>query len=251
MNPYPKISESSVKICPTDVLSVDLDGTLLHSEPEAIAVRGRSGYRYMSGRTAELLIRISRQMPTIIATGRNMQSVRRMTGQIPEFRCYGFILENGFVVRTEMNDTISVRQCWDELAGYFSGWERLDGYENCLGMIPPSSEENPEENIRLAMADMGNQGFIYREHHKIFIYPSMPSKLSGCRALGVMPLIAVGDEVNDVDILEAARYAGTLSIAHNSVKHIVLQKQGYCSPLSSHAASEDLLQWVERTLEKL
>ncbi|NJL59926.1 MAG: HAD hydrolase family protein [Desulfobacteraceae bacterium] len=234
-----------------EVLSVDLDGTLLHSEPEAIAVWGRSGYRYMSSKAAEFLIRISRQIPIVIATGRNAQSVRRLTEQIPELRCYGFVLENGFVIKTELDSKLSVHSRWDEIAGYFPDWERLGGYENCLGLIPPPSAENPEKRISQVLADTGQQGFLYRENHKIFIYPFMPSKLSGCRALGVFPLIAIGDEVNDADILEAAEYAGTLSSAHNSVKQIVLKKQGYCSPLSSHAAAEDLLQWVERTLERL
>jgi len=81
------------------VLAVDLDGTLLHPEPEAIAVWSRSRYQYMSAMAARLLEEISHQMPVAIASARNAQSVKILVDQLSQVNFCGFVTENGLVAR--------------------------------------------------------------------------------------------------------------------------------------------------------
>lgn len=227
------------------VLAVDLDGTLLHPEPEGIPVWGRSGYRYMSRTAGNLLARISRILPVVIATGRNAQSVRRLVYQLPHVQFEGFILENGLVARVQLEHNGTGNDEWAEVVRMLPDWERLIGYESALGLIPPPSIEEPEAILRDVLSRAGKTGHLYRDRHKLFVYPHRPSKLSGVRALGLDPFVVLGDELNDLEILRAGFHAATLTTAHEEVKRCVRDKNGYCSPLTSHAAAEDLLEWVE------
>jgi len=127
------------------------------------------------------------------------------------------------------------------------GWERLSGYESCLGLIPPRSADDPKSVITDALARAGKgEHLLYQERHKIFVYPFFPSKLSGIRSLGFEPFIVLGDELNDLDMLYAASWPATLITAHEGVKGCIRERNGYCSSFASHAATEDLLRWVLR-----
>jgi len=321
------------------VLAADLDGTLLHPEAEEIKVRGRSGYRYLSRKSADLLSEISHYLPIVIATGRNAQSVERLVCQLPDVNFYGFVMENGFVARNSLlvqvsdlnqpavsdlnqpavsdlnqpavsglnqpavsdlnqpavsdlnqpsvsdlnqpavsdlnqpavsdlnqpavsdlnqpavsdlnqRQEIASEDKWSDVVSLLPEWERLTGYENCLGLIFPSYVENPQAILRNALIKQNKRGYLYQERHKIFVYPSVPSKLSGIRALGADPLIVLGDERNDLDMLRAGLYCGTLSTAHEAVKHLVQEKNGYCASAGSHEAAELLLIWIKERIFK-
>jgi len=231
------------------VLAIDLDGTLLHPEPEAVPVWGRSGYRYMSGKSAELLAEISNLIPVVIATGRNAQSVQRLVCQLENVSFCGFVTENGLVSRRYLK-AINYQDKWDDVTGLLPDWERLSGYEECLGLMIPLYAEEPEKIVAEVLVRRGKTGHIYRENRKLFVYPFMPSKLSGIRDLGFEPFIALGDEVNDLDMLDAAAYPATLITAHKDVRHCVRKKKGYCSDQISHAATEVLLKYVGEKLRE-
>jgi len=238
-------------------IAVDLDGTLLHPEPEAIRVWGRSGYRYMSKIVAGFLVHISRSLPLIIATGRNAHSVHNLVKQIDELKVSGFVMENGLVARTQLFPECKTESYkmgifaenqnadkWESLASMLPDWERLTGYEECAGFVFPPDAENPKAILENALSRSGKTGFIYQEDHKIFVYPSFPSKLAGIRALGFEPFIALGDEFNDLEMLRAGVYQATSADAHEAVKKCVREKQGYCSPFAGHRAAEDILAWA-------
>ncbi len=234
------------------VLVTDLDDTLLHPEPEAIRVWGRSGHRYLSRGAAILLSELSRMLPVVIATGRNAISVQRMVEQLGEVNFHGFVLENGLVTRRELdNGQMAADDEWDEVARLLPDWERVVGYENCLCMISPPAVPHPRAMMEDALRRVDKRGCVlYQERHKTFVYPHAPSKLSGIRALDMDPLIVVGDELNDLDMLEVAFHSGTLSTAHEAVRQCVRRKNGYCSPLASHAATEDLLAWAMKVRDE-
>ncbi len=241
------------------IIAVDLDGTLLHPEPEAIPVMGRSGYRYLSKTAADILAEISRTMPVVIATGRNARSVQKLVCQLDHVNFCGFVMENGYVSKicldnddnNDNNNDILGENEWNEVASMLPDWERLVNYEKILGLIIPSYVENPKEVLLDALACKGKTGYLYQENHKIFVCPSFPSKLRGISALGYDPFIVIGDEINDLDLLRAGSYPATLTTAHKDVKQLVRKRNGYCSPLVSHAATEDLLEWAGRIILEL
>ena len=130
-------------------LIVDLDGTLLHEEPAEIPVLGKSGYRYMSRKSADILTEISAYLPVVIATGRNALSVGRLTKQLEHISFSGFIMENGLIARKSLyREDEKKEDEWDELYDMLPGWERLEGYENCLGMIFPSHIKDPKAVVK-------------------------------------------------------------------------------------------------------
>lgn len=235
----------------TQVLVVDLDGTLLHPEPEAIAVPGRSSYRYLSKTAAHLLAEISKVIPIVIATARNAQNIKQLVEQIPNVQFCGFVTENGLVAKTHLSEKLAIKNDWHTIASLLPDWLQLTGYENCLGLIPPKSLESAETVLRNTLSQNGNDGYVYLDGHKIFVYPSMPSKLAGVHSLKFNPLITLGNDLNDLDVLNASCYTATLSTAHEKVKDIVYTKNGYCSSLVSHAATEDLLLWTYKQIAQL
>lgn len=230
-------------------LAVDLDGTLLHPETEAIAVKGSSGFQYMSKKAGNLLERISRKLPVIIATGRNAASISKLTQQLSDTCFAGFVMENGMVNRPCAAPIRKKHDPWQSLAQALKGWERLKEYENCLGVRVPDNIDSPMIAVKEAMAASRTTGFIYTEPKKVFIYPSVPGKLAGIRQLGFAPFIVIGDEKNDLDMIESSFHAGTLCTAHEDVLKFVAQQNGYCSKKTSHAAAEDMLKWAENIVD--
>ncbi len=227
------------------VLAVDLDGTLLHPEPEAIAVWGRSRYQYMSAMAAQLLAEISHQMPVAIASARNAQSVKRLVDQLPQVNFCGFVTENGLVARRSLQPVSDGSQ-WDMVANSLPHLLRITGYEQCLGLIPPKSVGNPEAILRSVLCQTGKHGHIYLDRHKIFVYPTLANKLSGLEKLGLEPWMALGNDLNDLDMLGHALHPATLADAHEKVKDMVKsQLGGYCSPAISHAGTRDILLWIK------
>lgn len=233
---------------PVPVLVVDLDGTLLHPEPEAIAVPGRTSYRYLSRTAANLLVQISKLIPTAIATARHAQNIKQLVNQLPEACFCGFVTENGLVTKTSLDNEYSIKNEWSTVVSLLPDWLQLTGYENCLGLIPPKSLTNAEAVLHHALIQSGKDGYIHLDGHKIFVYPTAFSKLAGVLSLGFNPLITLGNDLNDLDVLSVSRYPATLSTAHEQVKEVVKMKNGYCSSLVSHAATEDLLLWTYKLI---
>lgn len=227
-------------------MAVDLDGTLLHSEPAELAIPGLSGIQYMSRTTAELLGGIARRLPVIIATGRNARSVGRVLRHLNGISFKGFVLENGLLTRPRLfSEAGPTRQDpWEPICRHLPQWRRLHDYENCLGLVFPESEAFPRAAVETALAQAGVTGHIRCERRKLFVYPTPPSKRVGIRAFNVEPFIVLGDEWNDIDLLEASPHPGTLASAHGDVRRTVRFRRGYCSRWSSHPGTEDLLRWA-------
>ena len=232
-----------------NVLAVDLDGTLLHPEPEALAVWGRTRYQYLSRTAANKLAEINRVLPVVIATARHAKTVKNLVEQLPAIDFFGFVLENGLVVKNNLSEPFIANVNWDamrrhllrQLAHWLPDWSIIPGYENCVGLIPPSSLQHPEVILQQILANFEIQGHVYVDGHKLFVYPTTPSKLLGLSALKCFPLLAMGNDWNDLDMLSASLYPLSPSNAHIKVKALINANQGYCSPFVSHAATEDLL----------
>ncbi len=230
-------------------LVVDLDGTLLHPEPAAIAVWGRSGYRYMSGETAGLLARLARRLPVVIATGRNGQSVARLTRALLDIPFAGFVLENGLVARDRPESGAEPDPCWDRLYERLDGWERLQGYERCLGLIYPPELAAPKAVVARHLDRIGlARWHLYQERHKLFVYRKLPCKYQGVAALNLDPFIVLGDGTNDLSLLKQSPHPMTLYAAHPRVRELVAARRGYCSRQTGHSGAKALLHQAEAVI---
>lgn len=223
----------------------DLDGTLLHHQEESIAVMGRTGMSFLGKEAALLLAKISRVFPLIIATGRNATSTSKLVKQLPNVAFSGFVLENGFVVKQNIDDIIDYNPKWDKIAALFPNWERLPFYENCAGFVPPSTQRECAKKIAEALLkENGYHDLVYREHRKIFIYPGTIDKMRGLAILAVHPYIAMGDQINDIQMIKESTWAAMPDSGAAELKTIVQQKKGFCSLLTYHDASREMLDFA-------
>ena len=225
-------------------VAVDLDGTIVHTVPEAHVIKGRSRDCYLSAKTAALLAEISQQLPTFITTGRNAPSVAKITAQLPKVRWAGFVLENGFVVKTDLSRPYSQPKQWRFAAKVPPSWESIPGYECSAGFILPDDEKNPRQLVEQLMAESGEEGCIIFQPPKIFVYPQEPDKMLGLSRFNAAPHIALGNDFNDLQLFQHSWHPVTLAAACPELKAIAQAKDGYCSPLAAHAAAEDMLAWA-------
>lgn len=244
-----------------NALVCDLDGTLLHSQQEAIAVPGRTRSSFLSENAALLLAKISRIFPVVIATGRNARSVDKLVSQLPDVRFSGFVLENGFVVREKIDDKITISSQWERVAALFPDWERLPFYENCAGFIFSSGKADSQINrvdieSRAQYAEKilirsGYNYLVYKEKRKLFIYSGSVDKMRGLALLGVHPYIAMGDGSNDLEMFQQSDCPVGLISGAPELKEIVIQKNGFCSMQSSHSATCEMLEFAYEKIKAI
>ncbi len=238
----------TVKKTPSNIVNAvvcDLDGTLLHHQKEAIAVIGRTGVSYLGKETALLLAKISQIFPLVIATGRNATSTGNLVKQLPDVSFSGFVLENGFVVKSNIDDTLNGNTKWDKIAGLFPDWERLTFYENCAGFVPPPDQRDmAKSKAEVLLKENGYNDLVYREHRKIFIYPGTVNKMRGLSILGVHPYIAMGDQINDLQMMKESTWPAMPDSGVAELKDIIHKKKGFCSLLTHHEASREMLDFA-------
>lgn len=233
-----------------DAVVCDLDGTLLHPQQGAIAVKGRSAYSFLGKDTALLLAKISRVFPLVIATGRNAVSTGRLVRQLPDVVFSGFVLENGFVIKQNIDDTIRYNTKWDKIAAFFPDWERLEFYENCAGFIPPPTQrETAKKTAEAVLRKNGYNDLVYKENRKIFIYPGTVDKMRGLSILGIHPYIALGDQINDIEMMKESTCPAMPDSGAAELKNIVDEKKGFCSLLTSHDAAREMLEFAYKKIQ--
>lgn len=226
------------------VVAVDLDGTLLHLQPEQIEVPGATVSSYLSAAALELLRELSQLSHLVIATARNSSSVTKLVSQLPDVAIAGFVMENGLVARPHLERHPDHFPPWDDIAHHLSHWRRLVGYEACLGLVPPKTELNAFEILAELVASSSEPGVIYRDRHKLFVYPYLPNKHQGLEKLGFSPWMALGNDTNDLELMQASSRLGTLVDATGDIQSIVRSKNGFCSRQSGHDGTLEVLKWA-------
>ncbi|MBF0376618.1 MAG: HAD hydrolase family protein [Desulfamplus sp.] len=244
-----------------DALVCDLDGTLLHSQKEAIAVEGRTRASFISQDAALVLSDISQIFPIVIATGRNSASVYKLVRKLPNVKFSGFVLENGFVAKNKIDDESTLKSVhdWDKIASLFPEWERLPFYENCVGFVFNFDKNDIDRGaidlkLEYAKSILEQNGYnypVYKEIRKIFIYPDHVDKMKGLALLGINPYIVMGDGTNDIQIMEQSTFAITLSSGASKLKEIVNKKNGFCSMQEEHNAAFEMLEFAYNKIKGL
>lgn len=235
----------------TPAVVVDLDGTILHLESETIKITGSSTNSFLSKGSFELLKQISLITPLIIATARNTTSVKQLVDQTIGVKWAGFVMENGLVTKHKLEPFNDVQDLWTEITNNLPEWRKLNGYEACLGLIPPSNLDNPEKVLEKMLKKFSQKGLIYKDRHKLFVYPENTNKFLGLSKLNFEPWIVLGNDINDYELMDKAKFPATLLSATPEIINLVLRKKGYCSSKTSHSGSEDLLNWSLKKLASL
>ncbi|MBF0229157.1 MAG: HAD hydrolase family protein [Desulfamplus sp.] len=244
-----------------DALVCDLDGTLLHSQKEAIEVEGRTRASFISQDAALILSNISQIFPIVIATGRNSASVHKLVSKLPNVKFSGFVLENGFVAKNKIDDESTIKSVddWNEIASLFPEWERLPFYENCVGFVFNFDQNDIDRGaidlkLKYAKSILEQNGYnypVYKERRKIFIYPDDVDKMKGLALLGINPYIVMGDGTNDIQMMQQSTFSITLSSGASELKEIVSKKDGFCSMQIEHQAAYEMLNFAYNIVKKV
>jgi len=209
---------------------------------------------HVARETIDLIEQVRAHAPFALVTARSFDSVAR----IPAIPHDHLIVENGCVIYD--GEAIDAR--WDErIRPYLPV---IEAYKQKLGLqVRPKTRmlsigvaENglTEDDIariarevppELVLRTSSNERGTFLE-----MYPAIAGKAAAIRyvagKLGAAPgeTCALGDDLVDLEMLEACGYPITHEQAREAVREVVRQRGGYVSPFGGHQASADTLQAV-------
>jgi hydroxymethylpyrimidine pyrophosphatase-like HAD family hydrolase len=215
---------------------------------------------HVAPETLELVERIRRVAPFTLVTARSFNSV----SQIPRIPHDHLIVENGCVVY----DGDDIDASWAErIRPYLPV---VEAYKQALGLVlrPKTSmvSVGVTEN-GLAEADIARiarelpPGLVLRTSSNergtfLEMYPAIAGKaaaleyLAGKLGSSVEETCALGDDLVDIEMLEACGYPVTHQEAREPVIALVRRRGGYVAPGGGHAASADMLREVLRWVQE-
>ncbi len=211
---------------------------------------------HVAAETLGLIERIRREAPFTVVTARSFNSV----SQIPPIPHDHLIVENGCVVY----DGEQIDANWAErIRPYLPV---VEAYKRTLGLIfrPKTSmisvgvtenglTDTDIERIRaelppeLVLRTSSNERGTFLE-----MYPEIAGKAAALRYLAaklgssVEETCALGDDLVDIEMLEACEYPVTHEEAREAVVALVRERGGYVAPCGGHEASADMLREVLR-----
>jgi hydroxymethylpyrimidine pyrophosphatase-like HAD family hydrolase len=211
---------------------------------------------HVASATLDLIERVRRVAPFTLVTARSYNSV----SQIPAIPHDHLIVENGCVVY----DGEAIDEAWAaRIRPYLP---IVEAYKRTLGLVfrPKTSmisvgvtdngltgadieritRELPEE---LVLRTSSNERGTFLE-----MYPTIAGKAAALRYLAeklgssVEGTCALGDDLVDIEMLEACGHPITHEEAREPVVALVRDRGGYVAPGGGHAASADMLSEVLR-----
>jgi len=206
--------------------------------------------------TIDLIEQIRRVAPFTLVTARSFGSV----SQIPPIPRDHLIVENGCVVY----DGDAIDEAWAErIRPYLPV---VEAYKQTLGLVfrPKTSmisigvTENAlteadiariEQNLppELVLRTSSNERGTFLE-----MYPKIAGKaaalqyLAGKLGSAVSETCALGDDLVDIEMLEACGYPITHQEAREAVVSLVCERGGYVAPCGGHVAAAEMLREVLR-----
>jgi hypothetical protein len=236
----------------------DLDGTIVFPEASEIVIPGRSRPTFLSASVAKQLAIIGRRCNLYIATARHAVNVKRLVEQLVDVRFAGFALECGFDSRCQLHESPpDTDPALAHLAGILArelvGWQRVKDFQNVLCLIAPVNCLKPLEQIKqvLHAYECEPNWQVHQERRKIFLFPQMPCKVMGMKAIGVETIdIAAGDDwYYDRSLLSIAETPYTLASSDFRLRALVESRSGTVIPGIGHVAAEQMLQEISKRIQ--
>ena len=242
---------------------LDLDGTLNHASPTpgGLPIRGRTTRSFLSDENLVRLVRLSRKIDIIVATGRSRHTVIDFKAGFDRagVRVAGWILEHGAVVcdcpewtRTVLAgvDTAQVRRALGRVIR-----ERglpiddacyVDSHDHTL-LLSGNGALLAEHFIACAADVLGDDFRSIVGRRKISIIPKRADKWAAFQAnFGAthVPAFAVGDQPDDLTLLRHAAVPLTHAGADPLVRRYVCSRKGYVAGSGGHPGTAACLDAV-------
>ncbi len=210
--------------------------------------------------TIRLIEEIRAKAPFVLITARSLASVHQ---HVPEIPHDSLIVENGCVVY-EGNE---IDQAWDARIKPFLAV--VEGYKEDLGLIirPKTrmlsismAQNNLTWNDADAIKDALPEELVMRTSSNetgdfLEMYPAVAGKAAAISyvseklGIAIEDTCALGDDLVDIEMLEACGYPLTHAEAREPVRDLVAKRGGYVAPAGSHAGTaamlEETLRWLK------
>lgn len=208
--------------------------------------------------TIRLVERIRERVPFILITARSRSSVQEFVPPIPHD---GLIVENGCVVY----EGEAIDEAWDEqIRAALPAVEKLKtelGLEVrpktrmlSIGMMEPNNltwddAERIKQSLppELVLRTSSNERGDFLE-----IYPRTAGKAAAIAYVGeklgstIEETCALGDDLVDIEMLEACGFPLTHAEAREAVREAVEKRGGYIAPAGGHQGTAEMLRAVLR-----
>jgi hydroxymethylpyrimidine pyrophosphatase-like HAD family hydrolase len=212
---------------------------------------------HVAPETIRLIEEVRAHAPFALITARSFESVKTYVPPIPHDH---LIVENGCVVY----DGERIDAAWDERIRPYV--PIVEAQKQRLGlklrpktrMVSVGVAENglTEQDIARIARELPSELVLRTSSNErgmfLEMYPKIAGKAAALRymaeKLGVSAAktCALGDDLVDIEMLEACGYAVTHEEAREAVRDVVRSRGGYVSPFGGHQASSDMLREVLR-----
>ncbi|MBS3095152.1 HAD family phosphatase [Candidatus Woesearchaeota archaeon] len=247
----------------------DVDGTLVHKtcgQKHIIQVPGEN--RYISRYAINSLEEIRRKLPVAIITGRRLSGYERLSAAIPHDYA---IIEHGCVIldrgkpdiewASRLKEAVGIFGCYNGLLWDYAKSLEREGYKTDYDgrlasvrvFLDKPDNLNEEEKLGLETRVVKEAGHLLRttrNQEMLDIIPKAGGKINASnfilsrRVLEINDAIALGDDVNDEDLLLEAGFPMCPGNAVCSIKDIVKKRNGYVSVSNDHEGTIDMLNEV-------
>lgn len=220
------------------IIFCDIDGTLIHKEKKFDCFKIPNEKNYFCKTNLKLIKMIMKKdIKFNLITGRRVTNYKKIKLIIPHNEAY---IEHGSVL---INQRGEIEFCLNNKLNEFSDFLKNKNYiiDNKDRMMS-LRVLNPDKKLILKKFMKHKVKKIYNENRIDFI-PSNEGKEKVIEKLKNKNnlIYAIGNDLNDIEMLKKADKSFCLNDSHNKVKKIVVEKGGYVSPYNSHIGTNDIL----------
>lgn len=250
-------------------LILDMDGTLLHTEPvaHALVIPGRTRSSYLAPTVMEGLVRLSQRLDLVLATGRSWDGMQAAVEGLQRHgvTIAGLCVEDGAKVGMPGSWTVlEPHRQWHRLRSWIDAsrdptwppfaWQ--EDFQSCLvARADTYAEAERLASLFFARAadddddDGPEAGLrVFRDGRKVFLIGEAVNKW---QALGMLlgeratSGVGFGDGLNDVCWLTHIERPGTLHGCAPEVLRVVRAAGGIVASQGGHAGITELLRTLE------
>ncbi|MDD4401757.1 MAG: HAD hydrolase family protein [Desulfitobacteriaceae bacterium] len=222
-------------------LILDLDGTVLFAEkrPGAIAIEGRRRPAFLASETVDAL----HGCEVIIATGRSSKSAI-IIGKIMKLlgiKISGIVAENGGVIISSKQKLLTSPAWQEDIRPLKRDLpSNIKEFSTCLALLKPQPDE-----ILQAKSVLGKKYYLLPDGSKTFFIEKGIGKLQALKQLLADDLqccYGIGNDLNDLDWLQAVGVPSSPSGVLKEVSDLVRARNGIVASQSGHDAIPEIIE---------
>jgi hydroxymethylpyrimidine pyrophosphatase-like HAD family hydrolase len=218
----------------------DIDNTLIHSEYIKKSIKIPNEEKYISKENLNYIkLLLNKHIEFNLCTGRRIINYNHLYSIIPH-NIAG--IEHGSIVISNLKKINTNYE--PKLYSFYKFLLKKDYKIDINGRFASFSVINPDNYFYSINFQNHGVKMILNEN-RVDVISLNQGKGNFIQSLKNNNLIyAIGNDLNDIEMLKKADKSFCLNDSHNEVKKIVIKKGGYVSPYSSHLGTKDILKKI-------